>query len=75
MSRGKDREENYLFKELLPFGGAVGERESVVEDQGNDPVGGVGKRVREIFFMERAARTRWTDGDRIIFVEAYERQE
>ena len=47
----------------------------MAEDQGNDTVGGVGKRVCEIFFIERAARTRRTAGDRIIFVETYEREE
>ena len=50
MYRGKDREENYLFKELLPFGGQFRERESVAEDKRNDSVGRDGKRVCEIFF-------------------------
>lgn len=49
MYRGKDRSENYLFKELLPFGGKLEEglpavgRESVAEDQGVDPVGRAGR--------------------------------
>ena len=42
MYRWKNREENYLFKELMPFGGAIRERESMAEDQGVDSVGRVG---------------------------------
>ena len=75
MYRGKNREENYLFTELPPFGGAVRERESVAKDQGNDSVGRVGAGVCEIFFMERAARVGRAVGDRIIFVEAYDGEE
>lgn len=55
MYREKDRSENYLFKELMPFGGQLEEglpvgREPMAEDQGADSMGRAGRGVREIFF-------------------------
>ena len=80
MYRGKNREEKYLFKELMPpayrrqVWGTIRERESVVEDQGDDTVGRAGSGVWEVFFGTRAAGTGRAAGDRVTFVEAYERE-
>ena len=75
MYRGKNREERYLYKELMPFGGQLERENRWLKIKGMIPWGGIRMRVREIFFIQRAARAGRAAGDRIIFIETYERQE
>lgn len=71
MYRAKDREEEYLFKELMPFGGELAEDNRWINKEFNT-VGRVGGCVRAEIFRKRTASVRWAVGDRVDIVKAYD---
>lgn len=73
MYRAKDRNENYLFAELMPFGGQLAEGNRWLKIKGMIPWGELEREYAGYFSSTRATCLGRSVGDWVVFVETHDR--